>query len=167
MKDIYSSNMQFHTVLLKIKSRSPLEKVLYYLLLLIGVEILQGSKYGNDIQKLPLSNSTVENKVSESNKDYLAQLITRIEISPKFSIQLDKPTDITKLTQLLACVRYVYKENVKEELKDHTRGKDVYCKVDEFLKTEGLEKKNCRGLCTDSAKAMTSKNIGVKSFIII
>ena len=53
--------------------------------------------------------------------------------------------DITKLAQLLVYVRYVYKENVEEELlfgrplKDHTRGKDMYCNVDELLKADGLE----------------------------
>ena len=76
------------------------------------------------------------------------QLITRIKQSPKFSIQLDETTDITKLAQLLVYVRDVYKENVEENmlfcrpLNDHTRGKDTYCKVDEFLKTRGLKWKN-------------------------
>ena len=66
---------------------------------------------------------------------------------------------------------YVYKENVQEEwlfccpLKDHTRGKNIYRKVDEFLKTESLEWKNCYGVCTDVAKAMTGKNIGFKSLL--
>ena len=107
MKDIYSHHVQFDTALLKIKSRSSLKRVLYYLLLLIGVEILQGSKYGDDIQKIPPSNNTAANKISEINKDQLAQLITRIKESPKFSIQLGDTTDITKLAQLLVCFWYV------------------------------------------------------------
>ena len=49
-------------------------------------------------------------------------------------------------------------------LKDHTKRKDLYCKVDEFLKTEGLEWKNCCGVCTDDAKAMTGKTIEFRSF---
>ena len=96
------------------------------------------------------------------------------ERKPKiFNLVERDTTDLTKLTQLLACVRYVYKENVKEELlfccllKDHTGRKDIYCKVNKFLKTEGLEWKNCRGLCTDGAKAMTGKNNGFKLFMII
>ena len=52
--------------------------------------------------------------------------------------------DITKLAQLLVYVRYVYKENIEKELfcrplKDQSKGKGIYCKVDKFLKTEGLE----------------------------
>ena len=83
---------------------------------------------------------------------------------------MDETTDITKLTQLLVYVRYVYKGKVEEELlfclplKDHTKGKEMYCKVNEFLKTEGLEWKNCCGVCADGAKAMTGKTIGFKSF---
>ena len=134
------------------------------------VEILHGKKYGDDIRKIPLSNDTVSNRISDINKDQLVQLIKRIKESPKFSIQLDETTDITKLAQLLVYVRYVYKDGIEEELlfcrpmKDHTTGKDIYCKVDEFLKAEGFEWKNCCGICTDGAKAMTGKNIGFKSF---
>ena len=53
--------------------------------------------------------------------------------------------DITKLAQLLIYVGYVYKKNVEEELlfcrplKNHIRENDMYCKVDEPLKTDGLE----------------------------
>ena len=56
------------------------------------------------------------NRISEINKDQLVQLITKIRESPKFSIQLDETTDVTKLAQFLVYIRYVCKENVKEEL---------------------------------------------------
>ena len=49
-------------------------------------------------------------------------------------------------------------------LKDQIRGKDIYCQVDEFLKTEGFEWKNCCGVCTDDAIVITSKNIDCKAF---
>ncbi|GLV33345.1 hypothetical protein CBL_08615 [Carabus blaptoides fortunei] len=67
------------------------------------VEILHGSKYGDDIRKIPLSNDTVSNRISDIKKDELVQLITRIKESSKFLIQLDETTDITKLAQLLVC----------------------------------------------------------------
>ncbi|XP_057664923.1 protein FAM200A-like [Diorhabda carinulata] len=117
-----------------------------------------------------LCRTTLSNRISDINKDQLVQLITRIKESPKFSIQLDEITDITKLAQLLVYVRYVYKECVEEELlfyrpmEDHTSGKDICCKVDEFLKAEGLEWKNCCGICTDGVRGMKGKNIGFKSF---
>jgi len=135
------------------------------------VEILHGHKYANDIRKIPLSNDIVANRISEINKDQLDQLIGRIKESPKFSIQLDETTDNTKLAQLLVYVRYVYNESVEEEflfcrtLTEHTRGKDIYGKVDEFFKDEGLDWKDCCGICTDGAKAMSGENIGFKSFV--
>ena len=107
------------------------------------VEILHGSKYGDNFRKISLSNDIVANKISKINSDQLVQLITRIKESPKLSVQLDETTDITKLAQLLVYVGYVYKENLEEELlfhpplKGHTRGKDLHCKVDELLKTKG------------------------------
>ncbi|XP_057667226.1 protein FAM200A-like [Diorhabda carinulata] len=69
------------------------------------VEMLHGRKYGNDIRKIPLSNDTVSNRISDVNNDQLVQLIIRIKESPKFSIHLDETTDITKLAQLLVYVR--------------------------------------------------------------
>ena len=92
-----------------------------------------------------MSNDTATNRISKINKDQIVQLITRIKEDPQLSIQLDKAMEITKLAQLLVYVRYVYKENIEEELlfcrplKDHTKGKDMYCNVDELLKADGLE----------------------------
>jgi len=134
------------------------------------VEILHGRKYGDDIRKIALSNDTVSNRISDINKDQLIQLMTTIKESPKFSLQLDETSDNTKLAQLLVYVRYVYKESVEEGLlfcrpmEGHTTVKDIYRKVDEFLKAKGLEWKNCYGICTDGARAMTGKNISFKSF---
>ena len=62
------------------------------------------------IQKISLSNDNVMNRISEIDKDQLAQLITRIKENPQFSIQLNETTDITKLVQLLVYVRHVYKK---------------------------------------------------------
>jgi len=109
------------------------------------VEIRHGHKYVNDIRKIPLSNDIVANRISEINKDQLDQLIGRIKESPKFSIQLDETTDDTKLAQLLVYIRYVYNVRIEEEflfcrtLTEHTKGKDIYGKVDDFFKYEGLD----------------------------
>ena len=64
------------------------------------VEILHGSKYSDDIQKIPHSNNTVANRISGISREQLVQLIERIKESPKFAIQLDETTDTMKLTQL-------------------------------------------------------------------
>ena len=67
-------------------------------------------------------------------------------------------------------VRYVYKENVEEDLlfcrplKDILEGKTYNEKLTNFLKIKGLRMENRCEVCTDGAKAMTGKNIGLKSF---
>ena len=133
------------------------------------VEILHKTKYCDYLRKIHLSNDTIASRISYINTDQLVQVITRIKESQNISIQLDEKTDIIKLSLLLVYVRYVYKESVEEKLIfcrpmiDYTTWKDIYYKVKEFLKIEGLEWKNCCGICTDGAKAMTSKSIVFKS----
>ena len=61
------------------------------------VEILHGSKYGEDIRKIPLSNDSITNRISEIDRDELVQLIAKIKESPQLSIQLDETADITEL----------------------------------------------------------------------
>lgn len=58
----------------------------------------------------------------------------RLKDSSKFAIQLDESTDISKMTQLLLFVRYIYGGSIQENLlfcrplEGHTRGKDIYKK---------------------------------------
>ena len=60
-------------------------------------------------------------------------------------------------------MRHVHEENVEEELlfcrslKSHTKGADIFFKVDEFFTTAGLQWENCIGVCTDGAGAMMGK----------
>ena len=129
-------------------------------------EIVHGKKYGDEIRKIPLSNDTVARRIAEISDDQLQQLITRLKKSQKFAIQLDETTDVTKNAQLLVYVRYVHEENVEEELlfcrslKSHTKGEDIFFKVDEFFTTAGLQWENCIGVCTDGAGAMMGKRAG-------
>lgn len=45
-------------------------------------------------------------------------------------------------------------------LEGHTRWEDTYLKVDEFFTNEGLQWKNCVGVCTDSPRAMMGEHVG-------
>ena len=63
-------------------------------------------------------------------------------------------------------MRYVHEENVEGEvlfcqsLKSHTKGEDIFFKVDEFFTTASLQWENCIGVCTDGAGAMMGKHAG-------
>ena len=105
-------------------------------------EIAHGKKYGDKIRKIPLSNDTVARRIAEISDDQLQQLLTRLKKSQKFAIQLEETTDVSKNAKLLLYVRYVHEENVEEELlfcrslKCHTKGEDIFFKVDEFLRLQ-------------------------------
>ena len=43
------------------------------------------------------------------------QVIPKIRSSPMFAVQCDKSTDVASCSQLLVFVRYIHKEDVKEE----------------------------------------------------
>ena len=66
-------------------------------------------------------------------------------------------------------MRYIHEENIEEELlfrrslKSHTKGEDIFFKVDEFFTTADLQWENCVGLCTDDAGAMVGKRAGFVS----
>jgi len=90
---------------------------------------------------------------SDISNDQFQQLLMRLKDSSKFAIQLDESTGISKMVQLLLFVRYIYEGSIHEDilfcspLEGHTRGKDIYKKVNEFLEKEGLNCKNCVGVC--------------------
>ena len=59
-------------------------------------EIMHRKKYGDDICKIPLSNNTVAKRIAKISDDQFEQLIICLKKSPKFAIQLDKMTDVSK-----------------------------------------------------------------------
>ena len=137
-------------------------KISFYLQLLK----CQKSYNGDEIRKIPLSNDTVARRIAENSDNQLQQLITRLKKSQKFAIQLDETTDVSKMHSCYFYVRYVHEENVEEELlfcrslKCHTKGEDIFFKVDEFFTTAGLQWENCIGVCTDGAGEMMGKCAG-------
>lgn len=78
-------------------------------------------------------------------------------------MQLDESTDVTNKAILLVYVKYIDHEKTKLneeymtsiELPGHTKGRDTFNAVDGYLKLHILSWKDCVGLCTDGAAAMT------------
>ena len=77
---------------------------------------VHGKKKTNEMRKISLSNNTVRRRIFKIGEDQLEQLILRIKESRKFAIQLDESTDITKMAHLLAYARYVYNNDIQEDL---------------------------------------------------
>ena len=128
--------------------------------------IVHGKKEANEMQKISLSNDTVLRRISEIGEDQREQLISRIKESRKFAIQLDELMDITKTAHLLAYVRYIYNNDLHEDLlfcqplHGRTTGMDIFQTVDDFFKKVGLCWTNWVSVCTDEAAAMTGHTAG-------
>ena len=100
-----------------------------------------------------------------------SKVLSKIDSSPVFALQLDKSTDIYNLSQLLVYVRYVADERINEEFLFcqplETTSKAVYVfemLIDFFGKTE-LSWSKLVGVCTDGAPAMIGANSGLISLV--
>ncbi|XP_065584339.1 zinc finger BED domain-containing protein 5-like, partial [Artemia franciscana] len=116
-------------------------------------EIVHVKQYTAEISKIPLSNDTLSKEFSDISNDQFQQLLMRLKDRSKFAIQLDESTGISEMVQLLLFVRYIYEGSIHEDilfcspLEGHIRGKDIYIKINEFSEKEGLNWKNCVGVC--------------------
>nr|XP_042903758.1 SCAN domain-containing protein 3-like [Parasteatoda tepidariorum] len=90
------------------------------------------------IAHVPLSASTVTRRIEEKAEDIEKQLLERINTSPWYALQVDESTDIDSKAILFVYVRYLYQEDVHE---------DLLC------------------ICTDEAAAMTGRLSGLTARI--
>lgn len=124
------------------------------------VKLVLGEKSAEKLNAISLSNNKVQRQISQISDDIKEQVIQEIKRAGLFSIQLDESTDVQSCSQLLAFVRYVHDEDLKEEflfcepLEQSTKGEDVMQKLTEFFESDGLDWGNLCGICTDGAPAM-------------
>jgi hypothetical protein len=95
------------------------------------------------------------------SEDIKEQLQTKIKQSPKFAFQVDNSTDVTGLAVLLLFVRYCFEELAQEEFmfcslfSETCTTNDVFKAVSDCFKMEDVSWRNCVGICTDTAAAVT------------
>ena len=68
------------------------------------------------IKHVPLSASSVTRRIEEIAEDIETQLLERINTSLRYALQVEEPTDIDNKALLLVYVRYLYQEDVHEDL---------------------------------------------------
>jgi hypothetical protein len=130
-------------------------------------EIIHGKEISDVFKYVPLSNDTVTSRIREISNDQLQQLIYRIKQSPNFAIQIDETTDITNMAQVSTYARYCFEDHLVEEfmfccpLKTRTTGEDIFKILNDFFDKHLLLWKNCAGVCSDGAAAMTGKLNGL------
>lgn len=128
-------------------------------------EIL-GEAVVEKIAHVPLSASTVTRRIEEIAEDIETQLLERINTSPWYALQVDESTDIDKKAILLVYVRYLYQEDMHEDLlcalslPTNTTGAELFKSLDGYISGQ-LKWSFCVGICTDGAAAMTGRLSGL------
>jgi hypothetical protein len=69
-------------------------------------EIISGEKYCKAFETVPLSRNMAVQQTESVSQNIKKHLQTGITCSPKFSLQVDKSTDVSGLAQLLVFVRH-------------------------------------------------------------
>ena len=137
------------------------------------VEIVLGNEMKKRIAAVPLSNSTIQRRISDMATDIKDQVVQEIKSSAfgLFSIQLDESTDVASCSQLMVFARYVHAGSFKEEflfcspLELTTKASDILEKVSFFFNSENLLWDNICGCCTDGAPAMLGTKSGFQACV--
>ena len=83
-------------------------------ILKIAVETMLGPDAAKEVAKIPLSDSTVARRIEDMSEDIEGAVIQNIKTADKFALQLDESTDISGHAQLLANVRFVDGDIIRE-----------------------------------------------------
>ena len=134
--------------------------------------IMLGTAAKDKLSLVPLSDDIVKNQIDDISEDILHQVVADLKAShTKFSLQLDETTDVANLSQLIAFVRYVQGDKIKEEflfckhLTTTAKAIDVKKILDDFFTNNGLTWSIVSAVCTDGAPAMMGCNSGLRGLI--
>ena len=136
--------------------------------ILESVKLMLGEKASQTMKQISLSNDTIKSRIHENIK---SKVISKINSSPVFALQLDETTDVSNLSQLLVYIRYVADDRISEEflfcqpLEITSKAADVFQLLMDFFDKTELSWSKLVGVCTDGAPAMISANSGLVSLI--
>ena len=131
---------------------------------------LLGEAAVKKIMHVPLSASTVTRRIEEIAEDIEAQFLERINTSPWYALQVDESTDIDNNAILLVYARYLYQEDMHEDLlcalslPTNTTGAELFKSLNGYISGK-LKWSFCVGICIDGAAAMTGRLSGLISRI--
>uniref|UniRef100_A0A8C4RI43 Uncharacterized protein n=1 Tax=Erpetoichthys calabaricus TaxID=27687 RepID=A0A8C4RI43_ERPCA len=126
-----------------------------------------GKALASKLKTIPISNDTIQRRITLAAADVEEQLISRLQDCKQFAIQLDESTDVSGQAQLIAYVRYIWMDEVEEDFlfckvcPGHTTSAELFAILDNFMAANSIEWSWCIGVCTDGAAAMTGKRTGL------
>ena len=139
--------------------------------ILESVKLVLGEKASQTMKQISLSNNTIKSRIHEMSDNIKSKVLSKIDSSPVFALQLDESTDISNLSQLLVYVRYVADERINEEflfcqpLETTSKAVDVFQMLFDFFDKTELSWSKLVGVCTDGAPAMIGANSGLISLV--
>ncbi|KAF2361470.1 hypothetical protein FHG87_007781 [Trinorchestia longiramus] len=139
---------------------------------LMMANIMLGKETEVKLSLIPLSNATISDRIEDTSKDILAQVVADLISSPaKFSLQLDETTDVSNLSQLAVFVCYAKDDVIKEDylfckpLTAKTKAADMKKFVDNFFKNNSLSWDMVSAVCSNGALAMLGRKSGFGSVL--
>ncbi|XP_073429922.1 SCAN domain-containing protein 3-like [Dendrobates tinctorius] len=100
---------------------------------------LFGEAAVKNVAQVPLSATTVTRRINEIAEDVEGQLLERINTSPWYAIQVDESTDVDNKAMMLVYVRYIFQEDVHEDmlcallLATNTTGAELFKSLDDYI----------------------------------
>ncbi|GFS92217.1 SCAN domain-containing protein 3 [Nephila pilipes] len=104
------------------------------------VRLMLGPNEVKEVNKVSLSADTVKRRIHDMSSDILETLIKKLLAAEKFALQIDETTDIKNKAQLIAIVRFVDEDFIKEhylfckEVPERTTGEEIFRVTDDFFK---------------------------------
>nr|XP_025038552.1 zinc finger BED domain-containing protein 5-like [Pelodiscus sinensis]XP_025038553.1 zinc finger BED domain-containing protein 5-like [Pelodiscus sinensis] len=135
------------------------------------VNTMLGERACKQINLIPLSNNTVQHRTEEMAENVRKQLMNRVHQSHFYAQQMDETTDIANLEQLLVFVRYEHSGEVNEDLlfckplPTCTTAEAIFDMLNCFIVGNNIDWKQCVGVGTDGACAVTGQHCGVITHI--
>ncbi|GFS94332.1 SCAN domain-containing protein 3 [Nephila pilipes] len=133
------------------------------------VRLMLGTNEVKEVNKVSLSADTVKRRIHDMSSDILGTLIKKLLSAEKFALQIDETTDIKNKAQLIATVRFVDEDFIKEhylfykEVPERTTGEEIFRVINDFFKICNIQWSNYIDVCTDGAAAMTARKKGFVS----
>lgn len=143
----------------------------------IAVELMIGPEAVAKVKNIPLSAATIARRIQDMSSDVEDQIREHFnnatdEIEKSWTLQIDESTDISGKAQLIAFIRYVDREEITnqfffcEDLKETTKGIDIFQLVHKNVESKGLCWKNCLSICADGAPAMQGRHKGFVAHVL-
>ena len=84
----------------------------------IIIEEMIGLNAVKDIAKLPLSDNTIAKRIEDMSVDIANNILEKVRISVRFALEVDESTDISGHAQLIANVRFIDGDAIREILQE-------------------------------------------------